>query len=357
MRLGIGTGVTFWSTVALMLGITWANNLLGSTDTNQVVIGLTGTGGKTTIASTSASLEWDTATTAPNLTLANNATNGATAQPLSILGANATGTTSTGGRVDILGGTGTSANGGVRIGDRGAVGFASTGTLRFQKVPTINALNNAGSGDVQMLTTDTSDRTIVGTSSLPSRIAGNAIQITTASGTGWIFTAASLAMNNSTAQEIIFNEASTAAMLYMGQRTGNNAANTLTLRGSNASATGTGANKNGGFAHLQGGARLDNTGRRGGVRIQLDTSTTQTMLEACDVQAENTKPSRVLSLVRTSAITTTEMPSDTGDLVIYIGNCAVAPSANPVSGGILYVESGALKYRGTSGTVTTLGNA
>jgi len=34
-----------------------------------------------------------------------------------------------------------------------------------------------------------------------------------------------------------------------------------------------------------------------------------------------------------------------------------APSANLTGGGILYVESGALKYRGSSGTVTTLGVA
>ena len=36
---------------------------------------------------------------------------------------------------------------------------------------------------------------------------------------------------------------------------------------------------------------------------------------------------------------------------------ATAPSANPSGGGVLYVESGALKYRGSSGTVTTIANA
>lgn len=46
-----------------------------------------------------------------------------------------------------------------------------------------------------------------------------------------------------------------------------------------------------------------------------------------------------------------------GTKVISIGNASVAPSVNPSGGGILYVESGALKYRGSSGTVTTLGNA
>jgi hypothetical protein len=46
-----------------------------------------------------------------------------------------------------------------------------------------------------------------------------------------------------------------------------------------------------------------------------------------------------------------------GDGVMHIQNRRAAPSSNPSSGGILYVESGALKYRGSSGTVTTIANA
>jgi hypothetical protein len=45
-----------------------------------------------------------------------------------------------------------------------------------------------------------------------------------------------------------------------------------------------------------------------------------------------------------------------GVKVLFIGN-GTAPGSNPTGGGILYVESGALKYRGSSGTVTTLGAA
>lgn len=36
---------------------------------------------------------------------------------------------------------------------------------------------------------------------------------------------------------------------------------------------------------------------------------------------------------------------------------ATAPSGTPTGGGVLYVESGALKYKGSSGTITTLGVA
>ena len=48
---------------------------------------------------------------------------------------------------------------------------------------------------------------------------------------------------------------------------------------------------------------------------------------------------------------TSDPTSASGCLVIY--NRSAAPTGN-VAGGTLYVESGALKYRGSSGTVTTL---
>lgn len=43
--------------------------------------------------------------------------------------------------------------------------------------------------------------------------------------------------------------------------------------------------------------------------------------------------------------------------VVHVPNASTPPTTNPAAGGILYVESGSLKYRGSSGTVTTLGNA
>jgi len=46
-----------------------------------------------------------------------------------------------------------------------------------------------------------------------------------------------------------------------------------------------------------------------------------------------------------------------GTHVVFIANSSSVPTANPTGGGILFVENGALKYRGTSGTVTTLGPA
>jgi hypothetical protein len=43
--------------------------------------------------------------------------------------------------------------------------------------------------------------------------------------------------------------------------------------------------------------------------------------------------------------------------VIGIANAATNPSSSPTGGGVLYVDAGALKYRGSGGTVTTIANA
>lgn len=46
-----------------------------------------------------------------------------------------------------------------------------------------------------------------------------------------------------------------------------------------------------------------------------------------------------------------------GSKVVFIADTTGAPGSNPTGGGILYVESGALKFRGSGGTVTTIANA
>jgi len=46
-----------------------------------------------------------------------------------------------------------------------------------------------------------------------------------------------------------------------------------------------------------------------------------------------------------------------GQGVIAIANASVVPSVNPAGGGILYVENGALKYRGSTGAITIIAPA
>lgn len=108
---------------------------------------------------------------------------------------------------------------------------------------------------------------------------------------------------------------------------------------------------NGGNLTLRGGAN-NSTGLKGGVRVQLNGTTT-TMFETTEVIAGN----RVTALNRAANLTSTEMPANTGDLVTFVGDTATAPTANAVSGGILYSESGAGKWRGSSGTISTFGPA
>jgi hypothetical protein len=46
-----------------------------------------------------------------------------------------------------------------------------------------------------------------------------------------------------------------------------------------------------------------------------------------------------------------------GTQVLGIANAGTVPTTNPTGGGILYVEAGTLKFRGSSGTITTIANA
>jgi hypothetical protein len=46
-----------------------------------------------------------------------------------------------------------------------------------------------------------------------------------------------------------------------------------------------------------------------------------------------------------------------GSGVLAIANASVTPSTSPTGGGVLYVQNGELKYRGSSGTVTVIAPA
>lgn len=122
--------------------------------------------------------------------------------------------------------------------------------------------------------------------------------------------------------------------------------------------TGGSANNNGGALILCGGDAGTGGGGAAGligpVQISLGTSLPiVSMIETAQLSTTR----RVVSLCRAAAITSTELPTSSGDLIVYIGNAATAPTADPVSGGILYSEGGALKWRGTTGTVTTIAGA
>ncbi len=99
-------------------GVTWADDLVGSSDTSQVVSGLTGASNKTVVRSTSRAIEWASATTTPSLSQA--ALVGATGAALTIQAQNAT---TTGGELVLTSGTGATA---------GDVTIKTGGVTKFQ---------------------------------------------------------------------------------------------------------------------------------------------------------------------------------------------------------------------------------
>lgn len=70
----------------------------------------------------------------------------------------------------------------------------------------------------------------------------------------------------------------------------------------------------------------------GAVKIQVGT---ETMVEACEVAAGR----RIVALCRGSALTTTQMPANSGDRVVFGATAATIPTAAPVDGGIVYWDS------------------
>jgi len=239
------------------------------------------------------------ALTAPKLYQEDDATNGVTAQPLFVGGQNATGTGATvGGYVVIAGGTG-----------------ATPGTVYLR------------SGTVDCLYASSSSSSVV------VNFGGSAAQ--------------------KTFIQFVATGASALPYVVQAGSTSQATGRPLVISGQNAVTTGGAVVMTTGDGPTPGRLSL----MLGGFVNGTSTGSQMVMFEAVQLAANR----RITSLNYTGAgvtgVTTTEMPANTGDLVTFIGNAAVAPSANPVGGGILYCDAGALKYRGTSGTVTTVAPA
>jgi hypothetical protein len=85
-----------------------------------------------------------------------------------------------------------------------------------------------------------------------------------------------------------------------------------------------------------------------------------------DGTAANQNVNMVLRAIRDGTLTDTLYLTSKGTLginsnsygsgvgVVALANATTNPSTNPSGGGVIYVDAGALKYRGSSGTVTTL---
>lgn len=96
--------------------------------------------------------------------------------------------------------------------------------------------------------------------------------------------------------------------------------------------------------NINGARLLLSSGNRAGSGLR---GAVQLVLGAVDMMVEVTEVAsgrRVVVLNRMSAITTTQLPANTGDGVVYLGNVVTAPTAAPVSGGVGWADTGALKW-------------
>lgn len=215
----------------------------------------------------------------------------------------------------------------------GASSPASAGAIRLSNNTSLFWRNAADSADLGL--------TLGGANSLQINADGG-VNLQTSGVTRFSVSATAISSNVAT----VTINGGTASLLRHGNIGG--ATTTFSIRAQGSS----GANP-GGALQLQGGRTTGST--KGGVRVQLnpDDSAFESMAEVVEIASGR----RVVALCLGADLTTTEMPASTGDRVIFIANAATAPTASAVGGGILYCEAGALKYRGSSGTVTTLGNA
>tara|TARA_R110000744_G_scaffold113011_1_gene211821 strand:+ start:2445 stop:4220 length:1776 start_codon:yes stop_codon:yes gene_type:complete len=70
--------------------------------------------------------------------------------------------------------------------------------------------------------------------------------------------------------------------------------------------------------------------------------------------AANLSGSKIFDIDANGSFGFNGFQSGSGQGGLYIANAAVAPTVTPTGGGILYVEGGALKFIGSSGTITTI---
>lgn len=124
-----GTGGLKVITIA---GFTAGGDLSGSSSSQQVEAA-TGLTNLFTIRASAPTMQWVAATSTPRLNQADVTTNSATGQSLTVQAQNATGTSSTGGALNLTSGTGTST--------AGSVAIQTGGTARFTVGPTSGTIN------------------------------------------------------------------------------------------------------------------------------------------------------------------------------------------------------------------------
>ncbi len=260
------------------------------------------------LASGIVGFRFDNLITAPQIYQEDRSTNGGTAENLLISAQNETGTTSTGGTLDLRSGTGTTV--------AGSITLRTGSTTGFTVAPTLLTLAPGGS-------------TMLTISSTVSE-----------------FFTPTVRFDNTVAAPFLIQEDRT---------TVSGTGETLTIHAQNE----TGTTSTGGALVLASGTGTSNNGYltlKSGTTTVIEAQPTQlligdtslTMIEVATLAGSQD----IISLCRGSALTATQMPANTGDQVVYLADCLTAPTANPVGGGIIYSRLGEFSTRDTAGKMT-----
>lgn len=141
--------------------------------------------------------------------------------------------------------------------------------------------------------------------------------------------------------QLSFADGSSYQLTVASKATGN--AGALYITGQ---ATG-GGNGNGGDVVVRSGNK-NGSGVPGKIQLAISVSSTVYMMEALEIASGR----NILALCGGAAVTTTEMPANSGDKVIWLAPCDTAPTANPGGDGvILYGSRGVLYARDNSGFI------
>jgi hypothetical protein len=242
--------------------------------------------------------------------------------------------------------------------------IAAAGEVRLPQAFTVQARDFADAADATVLAFGAATQDVVelGTSSYPTAVNGDTVAVT-ASSNITITSGADLVLDSTnfvslglsggpyvyiqgptSGGTIAIAETLATPLINQEDKTTGNG-ETLTI----AAQTSLGGNGNGGTLALAGGSP-HGTGLKGGVRLSLDETSAEPMVEVAEVATGR----RAVVLGLGAAVTATELPAGTGDRVLYIADYATAPTANPVSGQLLYAGGHALAARSPNGVTTDI---
>ncbi len=241
-----------------------------------------------------------------------------------------------------------------------ATNVADAGDIRLRSTVAVNYRNVANNANISLISTASNNLFLGDETRTPEiQLRANTTALVDIAGT------AQLTVNTTRVEhhpsEISWDRGVASPILTQQPKITDGNAQNLWVRAQTVNAT-TG---NGGTLLLSGG-KPSGASLRGGVQMCLNindiAASQETMVEAAEVASGR----RVVSLARAAAITTTQMPANTGDQVIYVADAGTNPSAGAVSGHIYYSDGARpawrfsginLRLNGTSTTASAGGGA